>query len=79
MKSIITAIVCILVSVAFAYMRIDGFKSQFFQAFAHGLVFGLFTSGVKNVCVQGGWLVWYQVGLGIFLSAVEILVATGKI
>jgi hypothetical protein len=80
---------CVLVSAFFAALRIDGFRSQSFQAFAHGLVFGLFVSGIKNVSVEiGAWraglrsfplLEWYQIALGVALSVVEILVFLGLV
>ena len=87
MPSIVIAIICVLTSLLFGALRLEGFRSESFQALAHGLVFSLFTSGCKNLrpeimewwCYErklGLWYEpswnWYQFGLGVGLSLLEL-------
>lgn len=83
----VIAIVCVLTSLLFGALRLEGFRSQSFQAFAHFLTAGLFVSGCKNLRPEivewwhyerklGLWYRpswnWYQFALGAGLSLLEL-------
>ncbi len=58
MLKFIVPIFCVIGSVAFGYLRVDGYRSEAFQAFAHFWVCGLFVSGARNAWAE--LVSWWQ-------------------